>query len=79
MAEVGHNSGAKELEALLSRVENLREEQKEIAAQVKEVKAEAKARGFDMKAFAAVLSLRAKPKDVREVIGIYADKLGIFG
>lgn len=73
------NSADPELERLLSRCENLKEEQKEIAEQIKDVKAEAKARGYDMKAFNTILSLRAKDKDTREMIGLYADRLGVFG
>jgi uncharacterized protein (UPF0335 family) len=79
MAVKMSNSGDPELEALLSRVENLKEGQKEIAQEIKEVKAEAKAMGYDMKAFGAVLSLRSKAKETREMIGIYADRLGVFG
>lgn len=77
--EAKSNSADPELEKLLSRVENLKEEQKEIAEQIKEVKDEAKARGYDMKAFGAILSLRAKDKGTREMIGLYADRLGVFG
>lgn len=72
------NSGDPELEKLLQRVENLKDEQSEIADQIKEVKAEAKAKGYDMKAFSAVLSLRAKDSGTRELIGLYADRLGVF-
>lgn len=79
MADIGHNSTAAMLENYLSRVENLREEQKEVAEQIKEVKAEAKASGFDMKAFNAMLSLRAKNAETRLLIGLYAEHLGIFG
>lgn len=78
MAGKGHN-GDPELEELLQRVETLKEEQKEIAGQIKEVKAEAKGAGYDMKAFGAILSLRAKSKGTREMIGDYADRLGVFG
>lgn len=73
------NSADPELEKLLSRCENLKEEQKEIADQIKEVKAEAKARGYDMKAFGVVLSLRAKDSETRAMIGLYADRLGVLG
>ena len=73
------NSADPELEQLLSRVENLRDEQKEVAEQIKEVKAEAKARGYDMKAFNTILSLRAKDGETRAMIGLYADRLGVFG
>ena len=78
MAEAGHN-GDPTLLKLLERVENLRDEQKEVAEQIKEVKAVAKAAGYDMKAFGAILSLRAKDTDTRAMIGLYADRLGVFG
>ena len=78
MAEAGHN-GDRQLLALLERVENLHDEQKEVAEQIKEVKAEAKAAGYDMKAFNTILSLRAKDTDTRAMIGLYADRLGVFG
>lgn len=68
-----------ELLKLLERVESLKEQQKEIAEDIKDVKAEAKAKGYDMKAFSAVLSLRAKDRATREMIGLYADRLGVFG
>ena len=78
MAEAGHN-GDPELRKLLERVESLKEQQAEIADEIKEVKAEAKSKGYDMKAFNTVLSLRAKKPDTRAMIGLYADRLGIFG
>lgn len=78
MAE-GSNVAAQELESLLQRVENLKEQQAEIAEDIKEVKAEAKARGYDMKAFSVMLSLRAKDAETRKIIGLYADRLDIFG
>lgn len=68
-----------ELEKLLQRVENLKDEQAEIAEQIKDVKGEAKAKGYDMKAFNAILSLRAKDAETRGMIGLYADRLGVFG
>lgn len=79
MAEKESNSGDPGLEKLLQRVESLKESQKVIAEDIKEVKSEAKKMGYDVKAFGAVLSLRAKDKDTREMIGLYADRLGVFG
>lgn len=79
----GHNSinrvDPTGLESFLDRVERLKDEQKEIGLSIKDVKAEAKAAGYDMKAFNAMLSLRAKPKEVRTMIGFYADVLGVLG
>jgi uncharacterized protein (UPF0335 family) len=67
-----------ELESLLRRVENLEESKAEIAEDIKSVKAEAKAKGYDMKAFNAMLSLRKKDPSTRQMIGFYAETLGVF-
>ncbi|WP_292365120.1 GapR family DNA-binding domain-containing protein [Mesorhizobium sp.] len=61
------------------RIERLDEERKEIGDQIKEVKAEAKADGFNSKALNAVLSLRKKDEETRTAIGLYAEALGCFG
>jgi uncharacterized protein (UPF0335 family) len=57
----------------------LDDQKAEIAEEIKEVKAEAKSKGYDMKAFNAMLSLRKKDQNTREMIGHYADVLGVFG
>lgn len=67
-----------DLEALLRRVENIQEQQAELAEDIKSVKAEAKAKGYDMKAFSAMLSLRKKDDATRRMIGFYADTLDLF-
>ena len=79
--EGGHNSerAAKaELENFLVRVERLEDEKSSISLDIKEVKDEAKAAGYDIKAFNAMLSLRKKDKETQQMIGFYASKLGIF-
>ena len=78
----GDNSASVATDALLKlieRVENLEEDRAVIGEDIKAVKTEAKMRGFDMKAFNAMLSLRKKAPEVRQMIGVYADALGIFG
>jgi uncharacterized protein (UPF0335 family) len=80
--EGGDNSATAakaDLEALLRRVENLEESRAEIGEDIKSVKSEAKAAGYDMKAFNAMLSLRKKDVETRRMIGFYADTLDIFG
>lgn len=79
----GHNSvAAGELRALIERVERLLDEKQTIADDIKEVKAEAKSRGFDMKAFNEMLRLRKLDKDERDeqeaLREMYGKALGVF-
>lgn len=71
-----------ELVRIVERIESLQAALKEatddIKGDIKDLKAEAKARGYDSKALNVVLSLRAKSKDTRAMIGLYADRLGVF-
>lgn len=68
MSEVGHNRGGTnpQLIALLERVENLEEEKATISTDIREVKAEAKSQGFDMKMFNEMLKLRKMSAAERE-------------
>lgn len=72
-----------DLSRIVERIESLQAALKEatddIKGDIKDLKAEAKAKGYDSKALNAVLSLRAKDKGTREMIGLYADRLGVFG
>jgi len=54
------------LRQLIERVERLEEEKKGIAEDIKEVFAEAKAQGFDVKAMKQVIKLRNMEKHKRE-------------
>lgn len=70
-----------ELKQFIERVERLEEEKKEIADQVKEVFAEIKGRGFDVKAIRAIIRQRAQdPDDIAEheaVLEMYKTALGM--
>ena len=75
MSEIGHNSGegsgngvvaADELRLLIERVERLEEEKKAIADDVKDVYAEAKSRGYDVKTMRAIYRLRKMEKNARD-------------
>lgn len=68
------------LRQTVARVERLEEEKKEVAEQIKEVYAEAKAFGFDTKALRQVIRLRKIDRAEREeqemMLDVYLDALG---
>ncbi len=70
-----------QLKALVERIERLEEEKKTIAADIKEVYAEAKGNGFDIKILRKVISLRKKEPEERQeeeaMIDLYLAALGI--
>jgi uncharacterized protein (UPF0335 family) len=69
MADAGTSMGGKgtvaadELRLLIERAERLEEEKKAIADDIKDVLAEAKARGYDTKAIRKIMSIRKKKKE----------------
>jgi uncharacterized protein (UPF0335 family) len=71
-----------QLKALVERIERLEEEKKTIAADIKEVYAEAKGNGFDIKILRKVISLRKKdPSDRMEeeaLLDVYLAALGMM-
>ena len=52
-----------QLKSFINRIEKLEDEKKEIANDIKEVYAEAKGAGFDVKAMRKLISLLRKDKD----------------
>ena len=68
-----------ELRSFVERMERLNEEKKVIADQQKEVMAEAKGRGYDVKALRKLIALRAKdPQEISEeeaVLQLYREAL----
>ena len=87
MSEEGTSSDSQysvtgqELRQFIERVERLEDEKKELAEQIKEVFAEMKGRGFDVKAIRTILRERRQdPNDVAEqeaVIDMYKSALGM--
>lgn len=69
------------LRSFIERIENLDEEKRAVAEQVKEVFAEAKGEGFDVKVMREVLKLRRmKPHDRAEqdeLLEVYLSALGM--
>lgn len=89
MSEVGHNSGKKvggiavdQLKSIIARIEKLEEEKKGIAHYIKDVFAEAKGNGFDVKAIRTILKIRKMDQSEREeaenVLDVYLHALGML-
>ncbi|MEM7210519.1 MAG: DUF2312 domain-containing protein [Pseudomonadota bacterium] len=72
---------AGQLKAIVERIERLEEEKKEVADQIKEVYAEAKANGFDSKTLRKIVGLRKKSSEEREeedaLLDLYMAALGM--
>ena len=70
MAEVG-GIATNRLRSLIERIEKLEEDKKEISTDIREVFAEAKSAGFDVKVMRAILKLRkmnAADRDEQEFL-----------
>jgi len=70
MAEVG-GIASDRLRSLIERIEKLEEDKREIATDIREVFAEAKSAGFDVKIMRAILKLRkmdAADRDEQETL-----------
>ena len=72
---------AEQLRSIIERIERLEEEKKEVADAIKEVFAEARGNGYDVKCIRALVSLRKKdPADVSEqeaILDMYKAALGM--
>lgn len=83
-AGAGHNSGvaADQLRAFVQRIERAEDEKRDIAEQIKDIYAEAKGSGFDIKTLREVVRLRRmKPADRserEELLEIYKAALGML-
>lgn len=78
---IGHNASDDRLRLLIERVERLEEEKKGIADDIRDVYAEAKAVGYDVKIMRQIVRLRKmRPDDRREmemVLDTYKAALGM--
>jgi uncharacterized protein (UPF0335 family) len=91
MSEPGHNSGedaaqwgnvsAGRLRSLIERIERLEEEKKSLSSDIKDIYAESKSAGFDVKVMRQLIRLRAKePAEVEEqeaLLDVYRRALGM--
>ena len=80
-ADNAYRVTADELRQFIERWERLESEKKDIAAQQREVMADAKARGYDTKVMRKVIALRKRdPADIAEeeaVLELYKSALGV--
>lgn len=88
MADIGHNSdhahgvARDQLRAFVERIERLLEEKQTIADDIKDVFAEAKGTGFDVKILKKVIAIRKQDADERleqeAVLDTYLAALGLL-
>ena len=80
MAEQGGVAGA-QLRSIVERIERLEEEKKAIADDIRDVYAEAKANGFDVKTLRTVVRLRkqdaAEREEAETMLDLYLNALGM--
>ena len=75
------NAIANQLKAVVERIERLEEEKKAIADDIRDVYAEAKGNGFDVKALRTIIRLRKQDKTERQeheaILETYMHALGM--
>ena len=80
--QTAHRFAKDQLKAIVERVERLEEEKKAIADDIRDVFAEAKGNGFDVKALRTVIRLRKQDKQEREeqeaILDTYLQALGMI-
>lgn len=76
-----NNIAADRLRSLVERIERLEEERKALSGDIKDIYAEAKSAGFDVKVLRALISIRRKePAEVEEqetLLDVYRRALGM--
>ena len=84
MSKIGHNSGgvsSDQLRSYIERIERLEREKAALAADIREVFAEAKGNGFDVKIMRQAIRLRKLDKDDRDeqeaLLDLYMRALGM--
>jgi uncharacterized protein (UPF0335 family) len=82
MAEVG-GIAAERLRSFIERIERLEEEKAALAADIREVYAESKSTGFDVKTMRQIIRLRKMDRDDRNeqehLLDLYKQALGLEG
>jgi uncharacterized protein (UPF0335 family) len=81
-SEVAHRFAKDQLKAFVERIERLEEEKKAIADDIRDVYAEAKGNGFDVKALRTIVRLRKQDTDERReqetILETYMHALGMI-
>jgi uncharacterized protein (UPF0335 family) len=83
MTDIGHNSvEGGQLRAFIDRIEKLEEEKKAIADDIKDVYAEAKGSGYDVKIMRKIVAMRkqdaARRREEEEILELYMNALGML-
>ena len=77
---MGHNIAADRLRSLVERIERLEEERAGIASDIRDIYAESRSAGFDVKALRALIRIRKQdPAEVEEqeaLLDVYRRALG---
>ena len=78
--DVLNQAAQNQIKSIIERVERLEQEKSEIAEQIKEVKAEAKGNGFDVKIINKVVRIRkqdrAKRQEEEAILDLYLSAIG---
>jgi uncharacterized protein (UPF0335 family) len=78
--DVLNSTAQQQLKSIIERIENLEAEKAEVAEQIKEVFAEAKGNGYDVKTLRKVVRLRkqdrAKRQEEEALLDLYLSALG---
>ena len=81
MAQDASSSTHAQLKTVVERIERLEEEKKALAGDIKDVYAEAKGTGFDIKVLRKIVSIRRQDADKRreedEILELYLAALGM--
>lgn len=84
MSDIGHNSGfaSDQLKSIIERIERLEEEKSQLSGDIRDVYAEAKGTGFDVKALRAIVRLRKQDAGERAeqeaILETYMAALGML-
>lgn len=82
IADGAGNVTAEELRLLIERAERLEDEKKGISDDIKDVFAEAKARGYDPKAIRTIMNIRKKKREEYQeeeaILEVYMKALGMI-
>jgi uncharacterized protein (UPF0335 family) len=80
--EVAHRFAKDQLKAIIERVERLEEEKKAISDDIRDVFAEAKVNGFDVKALRTIVKMRKQDANERQeqeaILETYLHALGML-
>ena len=80
--DTAHSFAKGQLKAIIERIERLEEEKKAISDDIKDVYAEAKGNGFDVKALRTIVRLRKQDADERQeqetILETYMQALGMI-